>query len=69
MEIITNILRNFLNAQSQFSLSVVMALILLSIFALTLFIGWKVNNNNPEKVKESVTFIKEKHKEENIRQG
>jgi len=66
MEIITNTLRDFFNAESQLWQSTIIALILLSILAIVLLIGWKVNNKNPKRVKEPVLFLKEKYHKENL---
>ena len=60
MEIITNTLRDFFNAESQLWQSTIIALILLSILAIVLLIGWKVNNKNP---KVNITF---KNANENV---
>ena len=66
MEIITNTLRDFFNAESQLWQSTVIVLILLSILAIVLLIGWKVNNKNPKSAKEPVSILEEKYHKENL---
>ena len=66
MEIITNTLGDFFNAESQLWEYTVIALILLSILAIVLLIGWKVNNKNPKSMKEPVLFLKEECRKENF---
>ena len=57
---------DFINDGNLLWESTVIALILLFILAIVLLVGWKMNNKNPESVKEPVSILKEEYQKENF---
>ncbi len=63
MEVIINIINNFLNMAGQIRYEIIVGTILLLILTLVLVIGWKANRRNQKNMEKSLIVLKDKKSE------